>query len=138
MLLTAVLMAFHVSFAVHYCCGYMASVRMYGKVTGVCCCGDENVRPYDIAALPAGALLNGDASCCSDKIWAMITDDCQDPPAVTVFKPTIVIVPFVFDRTHVLPFDGIAAFSAHQIIFPPGGFPASGIDLLTQICILRI
>jgi hypothetical protein len=134
MLLTVFLMAFHVSLAVHYCGGHTASVRMYGKATGMCCCGNEmneqDGRTYDTP----GYLPDGDVSCCSDKVWTVATDDYQAPSAVTVFKPSIVMTPFVFVQTQALQLDGIY----YRIIFPPGAVPVSGKNLLTQICILRI
>ncbi|MDR1116571.1 MAG: hypothetical protein LBL33_10605 [Tannerella sp.] len=142
LLLMAILMAFHLSFAVHYCSGRIASVNMYGNATGMCCCGNEvnecADRPHHISAITFGYLPDSDASCCSDKILAIATDDYRTPSAVTVFKSNMVITPFIFVQTHVLQLDKILATLDCQIIFPPGSFSASGIDLLTQICIFRI
>lgn len=140
MLLTALLMAFHVSLAVHYCSGRMASVSVYGKATGICCCGGESDadagRTYTYDS--PGYLPDDGGSCCSDKILAVATDDYQTPSAVSVFRPETVVAPFVFVQTQGLPLNGIFASSDYQIIFPPGVFPASGIDLLTHICTFRI
>lgn len=136
-------MAFHLSFAVHYCSGRIASIDMYGNATDMCCCGNKVNKcadwPHHISAFLFGYLPDSDVfSCCSDKILAVTTDDYWMPSVVTAFKPSMETTPFVFVQTHVLQLDKILATLYYQIIFPPGSFSASGTDLLTQICIFRI
>jgi hypothetical protein len=141
MLLIATSIAFHLSFAIHYCSGHVASVSMFGDVAGACCCGaEDDCRNEEPASPPAGYLTgDGDDACCSDKVVAMETDEYQTPAAVTLpGKPDVEVAPFIFLQSQAWQLSEIHAVSGYQIIYPPGSFPGYGIDLLTQICVLRI
>lgn len=141
MLLIATSMAFHLSFAIHCCSGHVASVSLFGHPTGTCCCGDDcdddATRPRPTATFPNAAnLLTGlDTPCCSDKIITLETDEYQTPSAATLHAPALQVTPILFLPAQPLQ---LKAAPASRITYPPGGLPRYGINLLTQICILRI
>ncbi|MDR1336597.1 MAG: hypothetical protein LBK22_07205 [Tannerella sp.] len=146
MLLIAVLMAFHLSFAIHYCGGHVASVGMFGRASGRCCCGKAggeeagcSVRRQEAPAFPpAGSLTGAASACCSDSYVTMETDDCQAP--ILSGPAAEWLAPFAFLPSPPLPFSETAALLNGRIIRPPGGggYIRHGTDLLTQICVLRI
>lgn len=138
MLLIAVPMAFHLSFAVHYCGGQVASVRMFGHTVGMCCCGDEGDGHANHLHGIVGYLPDEGNTCCSDEFVTVETDDYQAPAFTTLSHPDIGMAPFVFLPAQLLQLNKRFATRKHQIIFPPGGYSGYGTDLLTQICIFRI
>ncbi|MDR1103208.1 MAG: hypothetical protein LBL42_05575 [Tannerella sp.] len=142
MLLIAALMAFHLSFAIHYCSGHVASVDVFGSASGRCCCGGAGGEEagcsgwgQDASAFPlGGSLTDAGNACCSDSFVTMETDEYQMPSAITLSGPDGGMALFVFLPVQALP---LSETAVRRVIRPPGCF-RHGPDLLAQICILRI
>ncbi|MDR1380575.1 MAG: hypothetical protein LBJ47_03745 [Tannerella sp.] len=136
----AILTAFHLSFAIHYCSGQVASVSMFGHADGTCCCGGDDGGSDDAGRRHGDAeyLPDDGGVCCLDWLVALETDDFRTPSALVLSGPEIAAVPFMFLPARMLQPGGIFAAPDFQIIYPPGGFSPHGIDLLTQIHVLII